>query len=142
MSAFVSATRSRRALAAAAGLALAASVSVLTSRLAPGPAPAALGLVTLAAAGGLVATLETAALPRAAAAFVLGALVAGCCGFWSAAPEKLEAVFGVASLGLAASVGYGLAMGSGRLMARAARRYAALGAALVAALGLYAIVYV
>ncbi len=131
-----------RALAAGAGVVLAVSIGGLASRIAPGLAPLVLGLFSLVAAGGLVATLEAAALPRAAAAFALGALVACAAGFWSAEPERLEAVFGVASLGLAVGLGYRLAMGSRRRVARAAWRYAALGAALVAALGLYAVVYV
>ena len=149
MSAFASAARSgsRRAfrgLAAAAGVALAVSIGELASRIAPALTPLAtiaLGLVVLVAAGGLVATLEEAALPRAAAAFVLGAVVACCAALSSAGPDTLEAVFGVASLGLAASAAYGLARSSGR-PGRPARGHVLLGVALVGALALYFVIYV
>ncbi|HEY1944587.1 MAG TPA: hypothetical protein VGH40_20935 [Roseiarcus sp.] len=136
--------RALRVLASAAGVALAVSVGALTSRIAPATplAPWALGLLALAAAGGLVATLEEAALSRAAAAFALGAFVALGAALSSAAPDELEAAFGVASLGLAASSGYALAIGSGRRVGRFAWRSAALGAGLIAALGFYAVVYV
>ncbi len=151
--------RALRALASAAAVALAVSIGVLASRIAPATplAPWALGLLALAAAGGLVATLEEAALPRAAAAFALGAFVALGAALSSAAPDQLEAAFGVASLGLAASAAYRLSRSSllpltgegaatrGNIAMRSRiwlGRYAPFGAALVGALALYFVVYV
>lgn len=150
MSSFVSATAGAppraalRAMTWAAGVALGVSVGALASRLAPGIgplAPAALGLVGVGAAGGLVATLEDAALPRYAVAFTLGALATYFAALWPGEPGRLEAAFGVGALGLAASAAYGLAM-SGARPRRPRLAFLALGAALIGALALYFVAYV
>ena len=134
-----------RLLVWAAGVALAASIGELTSRLAPALTPLAsvtLGLVALVAAAGLAATLEEAALPRYAAAFALGALIAYGAALRPGAPDTLEAAFGVGALGLAGSAAYGLAMSRRRPTRPLARGWVALGAALIGALALYFVAYV
>ncbi len=125
-----------------AGVALGLAIGLLAHRMAPSLlAPAALGLLALAAAGGLAATLEDAALPRCAGAFGLGALAVLVAALLPGNPEGLEAVFGLGSLGLATGAAY--------LLAKAARRRrfssgatVALGAPLIAAVGLYFVIYV
>ena len=134
-----------RLLTWAAGVALAASIGELASRLAPTLTPMAsvtVGLVALAAAAGLVATLEDAALPRYAAAFALAALIVYGAALRPGDPEALEAAFGVGALGLAGSAAYGLAMSRSRPRRSLPLGRVALGAALTGALALYFVIYV
>ncbi len=134
-----------RALTWAAGLALGLAIGVLAQRVAPSLtplAPAGLGLVGLVSAGGLAATLEEAALPRYASAFGLGALAVLAAALFPGDPDRLELVFGVGALGLAAGVGYGLAKAARRRGRVSASASVALGALSIAALGLYFVVYV
>ena len=136
---------SLRALTWAAGVALALAIGLVARRLAPSLtplAPAALGLAGLASACGLAATLEDAALPRYAGAFGLGALVALVAALLPGDPGRLEPVFGLGALGLAVGAGYGLAKAARGRRRFPSRAILALGAPLIAALGLYFVVYV
>ncbi len=87
---------SLRALTWAAGVALGLAIGLLARRVAPSLtplAPAGLGLVALASAGGLAATLEDAALARYAAAFGLGALAVLAAALLPGDPDWLGARF-------------------------------------------------
>jgi len=136
---------SLRALTWVAGVALGLAIGLLARRVAPSLtplAPAGLGLVALASAGGLAATLEDAALPRYAAAFGLGALAVLAAAMLPGDPDRLELVFGVGALGLAAGAGYRLAKAAWRRGGSPAYATLALGVPLIAALGLYCVYYV
>ena len=136
---------SLRALTWAAGVALGLAIGLLAQRVAPSLTPlasAGLGLVALASAGGLAATLEDAALARYAAAFGLAALAVLAAALLPSDPAGLERVFGVGALGLAAGVGYGLAKAARRRSRIPASATVALGALSIAALGLYFVYYV
>ncbi|HYA71766.1 MAG TPA: hypothetical protein VEF36_01280 [Roseiarcus sp.] len=136
---------SLRALTWAGGVALGLAIGLLARRVAPSLtplAPTGLGLVGLASAGGLAATLEDAALPEYAAAFGLGALAVLAAALVPGDPAALEAVFGVGALGLAAGAAYSLAKAAPRRGRIPAYATLALGAPLIAALGIYFVVYV
>jgi hypothetical protein len=151
MSAFASAAfrapprASLRALTWAAGVALGLAIELLARRVAPSLnpiAPAALGLAGLGSACGLAATLEDAALARYAGAFGLGALAVLAAAILPVDPGRLEAVFGAGALALAAGSAYALAKAAGPRARFPWRAVLSLGVALIAALGLYCVIYV
>ncbi|THD42207.1 MAG: hypothetical protein E7774_16285 [Bradyrhizobium sp.] len=132
-----------RLIALAAGLALAFAAAWLAQRLSPqggAGAPVILAALLSAAAIGLAASLEAAALPPFAIALAFGALVLLAADFSSEPNDVMASAFGFGALALAGAIAAKLI--AARRRKRPALAPFALCAAAAAAIGAYAFVYV